>query len=144
MNERILQAEQALAVHVAAFAPDNWVRFVANIELDGDCSDAISLFIIQDSQELSKIDAGDPAHGRRFHGLLDPVREVWEAHSRAWKVADVVVDFTGRYTILYGYEYRRLAEPMDPTGVMVLRDYIARFAAEIPRREQETRTRRST
>jgi hypothetical protein len=134
MNARVPQAEQALALHVAGYAPANWVRFVANVELDEDCCDSISLFIVQDGQELSKIDAGDPAHGRRFHGLLDPVREVWVAYGRTWKVADVVVDFTGDYSIRYGYEYRRLAEPMDMAGVTVLRDYIARFAADIPRR----------
>jgi hypothetical protein len=134
MNARVLQAEQALALHVARFAPANWVRFVANIELDEDCCDSICLFIVQDGQELCKIDTGDPAHGLHYHGLLDPIREVWEAYGRAWKVADAVVDYTGKYTIRYGYEHRRLAEPMDMAGVTVLRDYIARFAADIPRR----------
>jgi hypothetical protein len=134
VDARVLQAEQAFALHVAGFAPANWVRFVANIELDEDCCDSISLFIVQDGQELSKIDAGDPDHAHKYHGLLEPIREVWEAYSRAWKVADLVVDFTGKYTIRYGYEYHRLAEPMNMEGVTILKDYLTRFAAEIPRR----------
>ncbi len=134
MNAQVLQAEQSFVLHVAGFAPEKWVRFVANIELDDDCCDSINLFIVQNGQELKKFDTGDPIHGRKYHGLVEPIRKVWEAHSRTWKVADVVVDFTGNYIIRYGYEYRRLAEPMNMDGVTILKDYITRFADEIPRR----------
>jgi hypothetical protein len=47
---------------------------------------------------------------------------------------DIVLDFTGKYSICYGYEHRRLADEINVEGFMVLRDYISRFADEIPRR----------
>src|SRR5262249_54061952 len=45
MNPAILEAEKSLVLHVADYAPTNWVRFVSNIELDDDCCDALSLFV---------------------------------------------------------------------------------------------------
>jgi hypothetical protein len=134
MNPRVLKAEQSLVLHVADYAPSDWVRFVSNIELDEDCCNAISFFVVQEGDKLRKVDTGDPVHGSRYHGLLRPIREVWESYGRQWKVADLVVDFTGDYRIHYGYQYRRLAEPINLAGVTILRDYLERFASEIPRR----------
>jgi hypothetical protein len=134
MNSKVLAAEQALVLHIARFAPKNWVRFVANIEIEDGCSDYICKFIVQDQGELREINTGDPDHGNAYHQLLGPLESLWDAYYRKWKVADVVLDYTGKYSIQYGYEYARLAEPMKTEGLTVLKDYTKRFASEIPRR----------
>jgi hypothetical protein len=134
MISNVQEAEQALVLHIAQFAPQNWVRFVANIEIEDGCSDYVCKFIVQDQGELHEINTEDPGHGATYHHLLDPLKSLWVASDRKWKVADVVLDYTGKYSIRYGYEYARLAVPMKKEGVTVLKDYAKKFGSEIPRR----------
>jgi hypothetical protein len=92
------------------------------------------MFIVQEGAGFREINTGDPAHGQKYHGLLQPLNALWAAYDRQWKVADVTLDFTGKYTIKYGYEHRRLADDFDVEATKILNNYVERFRHELPRR----------